>query len=86
MKVEQHDGGRENGDGMRKLIQLSLTLSVLAGGLAINTQSSFGKPEYTKKEKKNCAYCHVAQGKKDLNDTGKCYGDAKHSLDGCAKR
>jgi hypothetical protein len=35
------------------------------------------KPEYTKKEKKGCTTCHVAQGKKELNDVGKCYGEKK---------
>jgi hypothetical protein len=47
------------------------------------TSSSFGKTEYTKKEKKACTYCHVAQGKKELNEVGKCYGEHNHSLEGC---
>lgn len=29
-----------------------------------------------------CVVCHTAMGKKDLNDTGKCYQDKK-SLDSC---
>jgi len=47
------------------------------------TSNSFGKTEYTKKEKKACTYCHTAQGKKELNDVGKCYGEHQHSLEGC---
>jgi hypothetical protein len=43
----------------------------------------FGKVEYTKKEKKPCATCHVKAGSKELNDVGKCYKDNNHSLEGC---
>jgi hypothetical protein len=32
-----------------------------------------GTPEYTKKENKQCTYCHTAVGKPDLNDAGKYY-------------
>jgi hypothetical protein len=39
--------------------------------------------EYAKKEGKKCVYCHVAAGKPDLNDTGKCYKDNNHSLEKC---
>jgi hypothetical protein len=34
-----------------------------------------GTPEYTKKENKQCVYCHTAYGKPDLNDAGKYYKD-----------
>jgi len=32
-----------------------------------------GTPEYSKKENKQCVYCHTAVGKPDLNDAGKYY-------------
>jgi hypothetical protein len=68
---------------MRRLfIKIAIPSVVVLGGLMV-TSSSFGKTEYTKKEKKACAYCHVTQGKKDLNDTGKCYAEHNHSLEGC---
>jgi hypothetical protein len=44
---------------------------------------STAKPEYAKKEGKGCKYCHVAAGKPDLNDTGKCYKANDHSLAKC---
>lgn len=44
-----------------------------------------GKTEYTKKEGKNCATCHVKAGSKDLNDVGKCYEKSK-SLKDCEKK
>ena len=44
-----------------------------------------GTPEYTKKENKQCVYCHTAVGKPDLNDTGKYY-KAHHTLEGYVEK
>jgi hypothetical protein len=69
---------------MSKLVlKIAVPSLVLLGGLMVTSSSSFGKPEYSKKEKKACTYCHVAQGKKDLNETGKCYAEHDHSLATC---
>ena len=57
---------------------------ILTGGLWLSVAPSYAKPEYAKKEKKGCTYCHVTAGKKDLNDAGKYYKDHDHSLDGYA--
>jgi len=38
-------------------------------------------PEYTKKENKLCAFCHLAVGKPDLTEAGKYYKD-HHTLEG----
>ncbi len=71
---------------MSKLFfKIAVPMALLAGGLIVSTPISFGKAEYTKKEKKGCIYCHTAQGKKDLNEVGKCYVEHGHSLDGCEK-
>ena len=68
---------------MSKLfLKIAFPLTLALGGLMVTT-SSFGKTEYTKKEKKACTYCHTAQGKKDLNEVGKCYAEHNHSLEGC---
>ena len=64
-------------------MKIALAASTLVAGLLAGTSLSYAKPEYTKKEKVNCVICHVANGKKELNDTGKCYGDNKHSLATC---
>ena len=48
----------------------------------LTTQLSVAKPEYTKKEKKGCVTCLIGQGKKELNDVGKCY-EEKKALDTC---
>jgi len=71
---------------MPKLIlKAGIPMALIAGGLMVTTQFSFGKAEYTKKEKKGCTYCHTAANKKDLNDIGKCYAEHGHSLEGCEK-
>ncbi len=40
------------------------------------------KPEYAKKEKKACTFCHVKAGSKELTDAGKYYKEHNHSLEG----
>jgi hypothetical protein len=70
---------------MKLLTKLVLPAAVLAFGLAFNSTVSLGKPDYTKKEKKACNYCHVKGAKgdaKDLTDAGTYYKDHDHSLDG----
>lgn len=54
---------------------------ILALGM-VATTVSYGKPEYTKKEKKGCKYCHVTASSKEVNKTGECYGQKK-TLEGC---
>ncbi len=56
-----------------KLIRYILPALVVVAGLVISTTSSYGKAEYTKKEKKPCITCHVKNGAKELNDAGKYY-------------
>jgi len=58
--------------------------TVLIAGFWIGARPSYAKPDYSKKEKKGCTYCHVGAGKKELNDAGKYYKDHDHSLDGYA--
>lgn len=52
--------------------------------LAAFTTSSSAKPEYTKNEKKACAFCHVdSKAKpKELTEAGKYYQEHNHSLEG----
>ena len=65
-----------------RILKIFLPAGVLVSSLVLTTALSLAKPEYTKKEKKGCTTCHVAQGKKDLNDVGKCY-ETKKSLETC---
>lgn len=67
---------------MRKLVKFFIPGIVLAGGLLLNVSTSSAKPDYTKKEKKGCTYCHTAANSKELNDAGKYYAAHDHSLEG----
>ena len=64
-----------------RLFQVLVALTILSGSMiSISTAT----PTYAKKEGKKCTYCHVAAGKAELNDTGKCYKANDHSLAKCA--
>lgn len=71
---------------MKSILKITIPSALVIVGMGLTTISSYAKPEYTKKEKKGCTYCHVTQGKKDLNDAGKCYAEHDHSLDACATK
>lgn len=67
-------------------LKMAIPFAVVLGGLMVTSSLSFGKAEYTKKEKKGCTYCHTAANKKDLNEVGKCYAEHNHSLEGCGPK
>jgi hypothetical protein len=73
-------------------LKLVAPSAILFAGLVLCTSSSYGKPEYSKKEKKACNYCHTkivsdkTEMAKDLNETGNCYKTNDHSLAKCASK
>ena len=67
---------------MMKIVKSVLPAAVLVAGVWATVTPSQATPEYAKKEGKGCTYCHVAAGKKDLNDGGKYYAAHDHSLEG----
>ena len=60
-----------------KHLKTILATGVLLAGVIFSSSVSFGKPEYSKKEKKGCTTCHVKNGAKELNDTGSYYKEHK---------
>lgn len=54
---------------------------VVGLGLLMVTTPGSAKPEFTKKEKKACTYCHTGPKGPELNDAGKHYKE-KHTLEG----
>ena len=60
--------------------------AILAGVTILASPFAVGTPEYSKKEQKQCTFCHTAMGKADLNDAGKYYKDHEHSLRGYDER
>jgi len=65
-----------------RTLKFVLPAAILILGALVSTTVSYAKPEYSKKEKKTCTFCHVKMGSKDLNDAGKYYKDHDHSLEG----
>jgi hypothetical protein len=57
---------------------------VVLTGVVLTTTPVQAKPEYAKKEKTGCTTCHVSIKSKELNPTGKCYGEKK-SMTECKK-
>ena len=69
-----------------KLFKFIAPCAVLGIGFIAATAQSYATPAIAKKEgNAKCTVCHVAMGKKDLNDTGKCYKDSKN-LASCTKK
>ena len=67
-----------------RFLKLGFPCAVLASGLIATSVRSSATPAYAKKENgAKCTVCHTAMGKKDLNDTGKCYKEHDHSLAAC---
>lgn len=68
-----------------RLLKYFLASGILLAGIILSSSVSFGKPEYSKKEKKPCTACHVKNGAKELNDAGNFYKEHK-SLEGAPKK
>jgi len=69
----------------KSILKITIPSALIVGGLSF-TMNSYAKPEYSKATKKGCTFCHTTAGKKDLNDTGKCYAEHDHSLDACGPK
>jgi hypothetical protein len=66
-----------------KFLKLVIPCTVFAFTMLLTAVQSQATPAYAKKEGVKCTVCHVTMGKKDLNDTGKCYKEHDHSLAAC---
>jgi hypothetical protein len=68
---------------MPKILKSAIAAAVLTAGLwCASVTPSYAKPEYAKKEGKECTFCHVTAGKPDLNQAGDYYAAHDHSLKG----
>ena len=63
------------------LIKLVAPAAILAVALSLNSTTGYAKPDYARRTKKECSFCHPANSWQ-LNDAGKYYRDHKYSLDG----
>jgi len=76
-----------------RAMKLVVPAFLIMAGFLICTTASYGTPDYSKKEKKACTFCHTKmepgtkEGKneamvKNLNDAGKYYKSHDHKLEG----
>jgi hypothetical protein len=66
---------------MRTFAELAMFAGILAASLCCNSTISWSKPEYARRTKKECSFCHPADSW-NLNDAGKYYRDHNDSLQG----
>lgn len=59
---------------MSKILQALVIFGAVA---LLFAPFAVGTVEFSKKENKQCVYCHTAMGKPDLNDAGKYYKEKK---------
>jgi hypothetical protein len=69
---------------LRRLFLLIAPAGVLLAALFFDARASVARPEYTRKTKKECLYCHPPDSFQ-LNEAGKYYRDHR-SLDGYEPR
>ena len=63
-------------------MKLIRTLLLFVFALVMALSLGMSKPEYAKKEGKQCTFCHPPGKMKELTDAGKYYKDHNHSLEG----
>jgi hypothetical protein len=66
---------------MRRLAKLIAPASILAAAWFLNAKVVVAKPDYTRRTKKDCEFCHPPDSR-ELNDAGKYYRDHNYSLQG----
>ncbi len=66
---------------MGRFLQMVVPAGVVAAGLFLSSTSSWAKPEYSRKTRKECSFCHPPDSW-NLNDAGKYYREHHYSLDG----
>jgi hypothetical protein len=66
-------------EAVMKLLRVFLIFVIFGGAMLTFINA---KPEYGKKEKKACTFCHPAGKFKELTDAGKFYKAHNHSLEG----
>jgi len=66
---------------MCRLAKFTLPGAILCAGILFNTTTSWAVPEFARKTKKECLFCHPSDSWQ-LNEAGKYYRQHKYSLDG----
>ena len=63
------------------LARLIAPLGILVLGMMLVPENTPAKPDYTRRTKKDCEFCHPPNSR-DINDAGRYYQEHKNSLEG----
>ena len=66
---------------MRHLVRLIVPVGIVAAGLFFSAATSWAVPEFARKTKKECSFCHPPDSW-NLTEAGKYYREHKYSLEG----
>jgi len=66
---------------MRRLVEVLALGGIFSSAFFFSTATGVAKPEYSRRTKKECSFCHPADSW-NLNEAGKYYRDHKYSLQG----
>jgi len=66
---------------MRHLVNLIAPAGIMAAGLFFSAATSWAVPEFARKTKKECSFCHPPDSWQ-LTEAGKYYRAHKYSLEG----
>jgi hypothetical protein len=66
---------------MRSLVKILAVAGIFTGAFFFSATNGVAKPEYSRRTKKECSFCHPA-GSFNLNEAGAYYRDHKYSLEG----
>jgi hypothetical protein len=66
---------------MRIRLAFYVSVGVFLAAMLAGARPGVAKPEYTRKTKKDCSFCHPPGGY-TLTDAGKYYRDHHYTLDG----
>ena len=64
-----------------RFLQWMAPAGLLGAGLLLNASGSWAKPDYSRRTKKECSFCHPPDSW-NLTEAGKYYRDHKYSLEG----
>lgn len=66
---------------MSGILKFIMPALVLGAAFISNTTTGSAKPEYSRRTRKDCSFCHPPNSWQ-LNDAGKYYRDHRYSLEG----
>jgi hypothetical protein len=66
---------------MRRFVAFVMLSGLACSAVLFDPAVSSAKPEYSRRTKKDCGYCHPKDSY-DINEAGRYFRDHNHSLEG----